>query len=309
MPSLARLVHMGEGHATWSQSTGVFLCADDFAMTNGISRAIVELAEAHRISATSAMTTTTHWPAHATWLARIRGNIATGLHLNLTLGAPLSVMPKLAPDRLFPVIGRLTTMAVRGSLDRDEIATEIERQITVYEREMGFSPDHIDGHQHVHALPIVRDALFDVLAKRFPIGGPRPLLRSPTDSPLRNLRRRTTIAKALTLSWLTRGFAEQARRSGFPTNVGFSGITTFGPHRASADLMAACRSPGSRQMIMCHPGFVDEELARIDPVTERRQREFDVLREEAMPLPIWRPQRSATGPPVSWPTAWISTVE
>ena len=92
-------------------TNGVFLCADDFAMTNGVSRAIVELADAGRISATSAMTTSAHWPAHATWLARVRGTIATGLHLNLTLGAPVSAMSKLAPDRRFPVIGRLTTMA------------------------------------------------------------------------------------------------------------------------------------------------------------------------------------------------------
>jgi chitin disaccharide deacetylase len=296
---------MADGHT--HASTGVFLCADDFAMTNGISRAIVELADAGRISATSAMTTTAHWPAHATWLARIRGNVATGLHLNLTLGRPLTAMPMFAPDRRFPAIGRVTAHALRGSLDRDEIAAEFDAQIGAFEREMGFPPDHIDGHQHVHALPVVREALFAVLTRRYLVGGPRPLLRNPGENSLRILRRRAAIPKALTLAWLSRGFGRQAVRAGFATNIGFSGITAFKPSLTQTEFSAACRAAGSRHMIMCHPGFVDDELRRIDPVTDRRQREFDVLLTPGLALAVWRPRRSPTGSAVDWSTEWVAT--
>ena len=43
----------------------IILCADDYAMTEGVSRAIGELAAAQRLSATSVMVTSPHWPATA----------------------------------------------------------------------------------------------------------------------------------------------------------------------------------------------------------------------------------------------------
>ena len=288
-------------------TTGVFLCADDFAMTNGISRAIVELAEAGLLSATSAIVTSAHWPAHATWLARLRGRISTGLHLNLTLGASLGVMPTFAPERLFPPVGRVTTAALRGVLPADEIAAEIERQLTAFEREMGFPPDHIDGHQHVHALPVIRTALLGILARRYPAVTIQPLLRAPADEARRIIRRGTSAGKSMTLSLLTRPFGAAARGRGFSTNDGFAGVTGFGVGCVKADFAAACRASGPRHMVMCHPGFVDDELMRLDPVRERRQKEFETLVRSGFPAPIWRPTRSAMAGPIHWPLAWTGT--
>lgn len=288
-------------------TSGVFLCADDFAMTNGISRAIVELAEAGRLSGASAMTTSAHWPAHATWLARARGQISAGLHLNLTLGAPRGAMPAFAPERRLPGIGLVTGLALRGGLPRAEVTAEIERQLSAFEDEIGFPPDHIDGHQHVHALPGLRALLLEVLVRRYPSGRMRPLLRNPTDTPSRIVRRGRARVKAMTLAWLSRGFSSAARAAGFACNDGFAGVTDFAPPFVGADFAAACLHEGPRHMVMCHPGFVDEELCRIDPVTERRQKEFDTLMGSRFPSAIWRPQRSATGDPLVWPQAWLAT--
>ena len=61
------------------------------------------------------------------------------------------------------------------------------------------------------------------------------------------------------------------------------------------------REPGPSHIAMCHPGHTDEELATIDPVVERRRMEYDALmRDLALPERIWRPARSADGPPVDW---------
>ena len=43
----------------------IILCADDYALTEGVSRAIGELAAAQRLSATSVLVTSAHWPAAA----------------------------------------------------------------------------------------------------------------------------------------------------------------------------------------------------------------------------------------------------
>ena len=289
------------------QSADVLLCADDFAMTNGISHAIIELAKAGRISATSAMTTSPHWPSHATWLARVRGHIATGLHLNLTLGAPLRPMATLAPNRRFGTIGEMTARALLGRIDRTELRAEIERQLAAFESELGFAPDHVDGHQHVHVLPVVRTVLLDVLAARYAGRPHRPLLRDPGDSAARILARGRAGRKAATLAFLSRGFGAAARTAGYACNEGFGGVTDFGVASVAQDFAAACRAPGPRHLVMCHPGFVDEELARLDPVTQRRQCEFDALMRKTFPLPLWHPQRSASGDPIPWQTAWTVT--
>lgn len=293
--------------ATLPPTCGVMLCADDFAMTNGVSRAIIELAEAGRLSATSAMTTSRHWPSHATWLARARGKIAAGLHLNLTLGAPLGVMSAFAPDRQFPSISQLTSRALTGRIAIDDVRAEIERQLTAFELEMGFAPDHIDGHQHVHALPGVRAAVLDVLTKRYGYSPRRPLLRDPCDTVTSNVLRGRSGFKAVTLSTLSLGFGGAAKRAGFGINEGFSGVTDFAAAAVTADFTAACAAMGSRHMVMCHPGFVDDELIRLDRVTERRQREFDFLLRGGFPEPIWRLQRSASGDPIAWNEAWLGT--
>jgi chitin disaccharide deacetylase len=286
---------------------GVVLCADDFAMTNGISNSIIELAEAGCISATSAMTTSTHWPSHATWLARVRGRIATGLHFNLTLGRPLGAMQHLAPTGTFPTIGTVTARALTGALKRDEIASEFARQLASFEAELGLPPDHIDGHQHVHALPIVRHALLDVLTSRFGAGRNRPLLRNPADSYARIAQRNRARSKAMTLAALAFGFEAAARRAGLACNNGFAGISDFAVSGVEADFAAAAVAPGSRHLVMCHPGFVDDELKRIDPVTVRRAGEHAFLARQHFALPIWRPERSAMGDAITWSTAWVGS--
>jgi len=296
-----------EASADRGRRGGVLLCADDFAMTNGVSRAVIELAEAGRLSATSAMTNMAHWPSHATWIARARHQVSVGLHLNLTLGHPLGAMPKLAPDRRLPPIGQVTALAIRGGLDTAEIAAEIERQLVAFEVEMGLPPDHIDGHQHVHALPQVRDSLRDVLARRFAPPRLPPLVRDPADQVRRIIARGRAVSKSLAVAWLSRGFGRQMRAAGFPTNDGFAGVTDFANRGVDGDFKAAMVAAGPRHMVMCHPGFVDDELARIDPVTNRRRAELDVLMNAGFGAALWRPNRSSAGDPIDWASEWTGT--
>src|SRR5262249_11303126 len=124
----------------------IILCADDYALTEGVSRAIGELAAARRLSATSVMVTTPHWPAMAQRLIVHRAHLAVGLHLNLTLGGPLGSMPRLAPAGNFPSFNRLFARAFRYGLEFGEVRAEIERQLDRFEQILGFPPDHVDGH-------------------------------------------------------------------------------------------------------------------------------------------------------------------
>lgn len=276
----------------------VVLCADDYAMTEGVSRAIDALADAGRLSAASVMVTTTHWPAHGGRARSLRARCAVGLHFNLTLGAPLGPMPRLAPSGRLPTVGEISRHALAGEIDHDEIAAETTRQLAAFTAAVGFPPDHVDGHQHVHALPGIRDG---VLAALRALESPKPLIRDPADRISAIARRRTALPKALALSWLARGFGAAARREGLPVNDTFAGVSDFAPAATAREFRRALIGAGRLHVVMCHPGFPDGELAAIDPMTGRRQCEFDLLMSAGgLGTEIWRPQRAADGPPIVW---------
>jgi chitin disaccharide deacetylase len=278
----------------------IVLCADDYALTEGVSRAVGELAAARRLSATSVMVTTRHWPATAPRLRIHRGRLAIGLHLNLTLGSPLGAMPRFAPGNAFQKRNALIARALLGLVDPAEIGAEIDRQLEAFEKGLGFPPDHVDGHEHAHVLSGIRQPLFEVLSRRYP--GAKPLIRDPSDWLVSIAARRTSRAKAMIVGALALRFGAGARRLGLPTNEGFSGFSDFDVRKPYAEELAEAQlRTGPRHIVMCHPGHPDADLGAIDPVVERRRMEYEALmRDVSLPDRIWRPSRGADGPPVDW---------
>lgn len=278
----------------------IILCADDYGMTEGVSRAIGELAAARRLSATSVLVTSAHWPASAPRLLAHRGRMSIGLHLDLTMGPPLGSIRRLTANGRFVGLNGLMVLACLRLLDPKEIADEVSRQLDAFEARLGYPPDHVDGHQHVHALPQVRDALINVLARRYPTLP--PLVRDPGDSYERIKARREPMAKALIVHGLSRGFGEAARERGLPVNRGFSGFSRFDLNAPyGEELRRAFSVTASPHIVMCHPGHVDSDLRGRDPVVERRKMEYEVLlRDPELPARIWRPSRSNGGPPLDW---------
>jgi predicted glycoside hydrolase/deacetylase ChbG (UPF0249 family) len=278
----------------------IILCADDYALTEGISRAVGELAAARRLSATSALVTGARWQAMAPRLVVHRAHLAVGMHFNLTLGGPLGKMPGLAPTGTFPGLAGLVARALARRLDAAEIRGELERQLDRFEAAVGFAPDHLDAHQHVHVLPVIRGALLQTAVARYALRP--PLIRDPSDS-LANIRARGIAkGKALGLSLLASGLARALKERGMPSNDTFAGISDFDTARPYGDeLASAFLRPGRRHLIMCHPGHADAELARLDPVVARRAMEYDYLmRHPTLPEMIWRPARDRSGPVLSW---------
>ena len=254
----------------------VALCADDFGLSHGVSLGILEAISAGRLTGVSAIVTGPRWPAMGRELARRAPDADIGLHLNLTLGSPLGPMPKFAPKGVFPPISKVIKLAVRGKLPLDELESEIDRQLDQFEAVIDKAPDHVDGHQHVHVLSPIRDILFDALIKRGLEG--QVWLRDVSDSMHRILSRRSQISKALSVRALAKGFAKEARQRGFEVNDGFSGFSAFDPAQDYArEFHHYLRSPGSRHLIMCHPGYVDEDLKLLDPVTVTRAQELEFL--------------------------------
>lgn len=258
----------------------VILCADDFGLADGVSRGIVELAEMGRLSATGAMTNMPGWRRAALGLIPVRDRIAVGLHLNLTTGSPLGPMPELAPSGRFLALKELLPKALKRQLPAAEVAGEISRQIDAFEDVFGQAPAFVDGHQHVHVLPVIRPALIQALKARGDAG--HVWLRDPSDKATAILRRPIGRNKALIVKSLARGFARGAHAAGFETNNGFSG---FAPLDLSVPVARvfeeAFSNLGSHPLVMCHPGYVDDELRTLDPALDSRVEELNYLKSDA----------------------------
>ena len=278
-----------------AEAARFILCADDYAQNGAISEAIVDLAGQGRLSATSAMTTSPFWPGEARAIMALRGTVAVGLHLNLTHGAPLGPMTGLAPSGLFPEIGPVIAASLSCQLDAVEIRAEIDRQLDAFEAAAGAAPDHVDGHQHVHTLPVVRRALIAALVRRYP--GRAILLRTPSDH-LTAMARRGTVPKALVVAALSAGFARLARKAGFLTNDSFAGFSDFADKPYADEFARFQRGPGRRHLVMCHPG---KDGSTEDPIAARRPFEYDFLKSaEGLPDRLWHPRARGVAEPADW---------
>jgi chitin disaccharide deacetylase len=90
--------------------------------------------------------------------------------------------------------------------------------------------------------------------------------------------------KALLLDMFSREFRQRARAQGVRTNAAFAGAYDFKSGGEFAALFARFlhRLPDDG-LIMCHPGFVDAELERLDPLTTQREREYAFFAGDAFP--------------------------
>lgn len=247
-------------------SAGIVLCADDYGIAAGVSQAIRDLLERGRLSATSCMVVSPDFAEEGPRLKPFLGAADIGLHLTLTHERPL---------------GALMRAAYLRRLDRQAIAAEIDRQITEFTLVLGRAPDFIDGHQHVHLLPVVREPVLQAARKA------GAYLRL-TDEPLAAiLRRRVATGKAAFLSLMARPMAQRIGQAGVRRNSGFRGARSFAESESFRSLF--CRmieGAPAGSIVMCHPGLVDEALASRDPVTTAREAEYAYLLSDEFPADL-----------------------
>ena len=253
------------------------LIADDYALTPCISNSILQLIDAGRLSGTGAMVTGPHWPAFAKALAERKDRADAGLHINLTVGAPLGAMPLTAPDGRFPSMLVLSLKTLLFPAIREEVQAEIMRQIEVFRTHYGALPSYVDGHRHIHVLPGIRRALFAAI--RASDAGWKPLVRSVEEASGRILRRGISPFKAMVISILSTGMRARARQNGLEANEGFAGVTDFDPAQDfGTNMRAFLGISGQKPLIMVHPGLKgDEEIASLDAVIATRPLEHDYL--------------------------------
>jgi len=262
----------------------LWLCADDYGISPAVNRAIRDLIARGRINATSVMVTAPSFSAaEAAALAAVgrpaRG-AAIGLHFTLT--APFRpstpAYRPVAPDGAFPSLPKKLATGLLARLDPGALRAEAASQFDAFRTAFGRPPDFVDGHQHVHLLPQVGDALLDVMRAAAPTAWIRQCGRVSQRS------RRWDDPKGLLLAVLSRRLRARSAACGIPTNPAFAGTYRF-TRAAGYDALFASFLEGLPDggLVMCHPGFVDAELRRLDSLTVMREREYSFFAGERFP--------------------------
>lgn len=239
----------------------IILCADDFGFTKGISRGILELIQKKRLSATSCMVAHSSFKEFAFGLKNYQNSVDIGLHFDLTS----------SPSTSFAQLVKATFL---GNIDQSFIRNEFRKQVNQFIAAFGFAPAFVDGHHHVHQLPQISGVILNEI-HQVP-GLKKTALRNCWESPLTIYKRGVSIKKAFAISSLGRSLKKQCRTRNILTNNGFSGIYDFDTiHQYSELFERFSDNVKSKTLIMCHPGYVDDELISKDSLVGSRRAELD----------------------------------
>lgn len=234
----------------------LFVNADDFGLTDGVSSGILEAMAAGVVGASTAMVCA---PGAMERITRLGPAIAgrLGLHLQLTGGRPClppEEIPSLVvmPEGLFP---RKKTAVV--DVDPDDVRREWRAQLARF-RESGLEPSHIDSHHHIHKRPEVFP-IFLELARE--LGVPA---RAVSDAMRRELAQAGVPHADLCV---TRFYGEQVNSAAFLSLVDAA--------------FAALGGEGTVE-VMVHPGRCDAVLASISTYSDGREMELRALSEPGL---------------------------
>jgi len=270
-----------------------FLCvrklivnADDFGLTAGVNRGIVE---AHNSGVVSSATLMASGPAFADAVtaARSAPNLSVGCHVVLVDGTPvlppdavdtLRAIRSAEPNRFYSSLSAFAARAMLGGFDRDQLVAEVVAQIKKLQS-AGIQVTHLDSHKHAHVFPEILAALLraaricGVRAIRNPIV-PVKAISAHIFKDKRELWKR--YGQVRVLHTFSRQFHQRTKRAGLLTPDGVVGVIETGtrenPEGGSAggsdvksgysSLLRATLSnlPEGTWEFVCHPGYNDDDL-------------------------------------------------
>jgi chitin disaccharide deacetylase len=244
------------------------LCADDFGLSPGISAGIARLAHVRRLSAVSCITNSPHWPEQAGRLQGLPESVDVGLHLNFTEGRPLSA--RLA--HRWPTLPSLPVLIARAHLHllpQAEMRSEVHAQLRAFINAYGEPPRFIDGHQHVHHLPGLRESILDMAEHVQPL----PALRNTG----RVLGPGFALKRRLIEFTGGRGLARALKQRVLAHNPALLGSYDFEELDYGKLMRGWLRElPAEGGLLFCHPGAREAEDPP-DPIGAARLRELAYL--------------------------------
>ncbi|HXZ27654.1 MAG TPA: ChbG/HpnK family deacetylase [Terriglobales bacterium] len=263
--------------------------ADDFGLTAGVNRAILE---AHRRGLVTSATLMANSQAfdEAARLAKFELRLSVGCHVVLVDGEPVlpgTQVPSLlrpgSPSQFRQGLAGFALAAARGRFRQDDIQAEVTAQIQKLQA-AGLPVTHVDTHKHAHMFPAVLRPLLraaracGVRAVRNPFAPVKPLA-------LAHLLRRPPLWSRYTEVKLLRrwaaGFQQAVQAEDMATPDGTLGIVVTGKLDEKLFAAIAGSIPEGTWEFVCHPGYNDTDLGRAKTrLRASRVKELEVLTSE-----------------------------
>ena len=240
--------------------------ADDFGLTTGINRAILELNRRGVLPSATLMATAASFE-EAALAAGAHAPLGIGCHVTLVDGKPLlplKQLPQLAlgATGLFrATLGSFVQDLIRRRIPEAEIEAEATAQIRRLQT-AGIQVTHVDTHKHTHMFPgvlrpLLRAAIAcGVAAIRNPFEPAWSVRLTPHAAFMRRVQVRGLRA-------MQGRFLEAARRAHIATTDGAIGVLATGTLDSSTLRAFLNFMPEGVWELCCHPGYVDSELANV----------------------------------------------
>lgn len=268
----------------------VILCVDDFGLKPEVNEAVAELVDLGLVTATGCLSQAPAWREGAALLKGTRrARLDVGLHLNLTERFPPAghgASPWVMP------LGALIARALLRRLDERTLHQAVVAQLDAFESVWGAPPDFVDGHQHVHQLPQVRDVLLSELLRRY---GPATTGRLPwlrcTAAPrgTGGLDFKARVIESLGAP----AFARRARAAGFTLNGALLGVYGFdaeGPayEQRVRGWLSQAREGDVLMMHPARPAAAGHRPPKAAPQAPKAPPEDAIAHARAVEYGVWR---------------------
>ena len=237
--------------------------ADDFGLSAGVNRGILEAHRAGTVGSASLLVNTPGF-ADAVEAARAAPELDVGLHLNLTAGSR------------FGPLSHLVALALAGRIDARDVAAECAAQIERL-RATGLRITHLDGHEHVHVLPGIWRPVVET-AREAGIA----VVRVPLE-PLASIAWRPLAAFAQGLLAAAHRVAARGGPAPLRRVDHFRGFALTGRRDFQERLLALLdRLESGVTELMVHPGYPDDALKGWVRYGAGRERELAGLTSAAV---------------------------
>ncbi len=258
--------------------------ADDFGLTSGVNRAIVEASRSGVVRSATLMANAQAF-AEAVELAKQYPQLKIGCHVVLIDGVPIcNDVPSLIKDsaRFRTNLKDFAQSAIRKKISAAEIQREAEAQIRKIQA-AGISVTHIDTHKHTHLVPHVLRAVIKaakacgVHAVRNPFEPKRSRVNRIAGTKTQWMR----SAGVMAFQVFAPQFRKIMREENMITTDGTLGITVTGQldQKVLAGILQTM--PEGTWELVCHPGYCDDDLrAAGTRLLESRQIELQALTAE-----------------------------
>ena len=258
--------------------------ADDFGLTSGVNRGILEGHEHGLVTSTTLMACGEKFD-EATTLASQTPKLSVGCHVVLVDGRPVlpasevsSLLGANSQSRFHQSLMSFACLAAAGRLDRAQVEIEVTAQIRKLQA-AGIRVSHIDSHKHTHMFPAVLKGVLKA-AKSCGIRAMRNPFEPLIFATLRNWKRQFQLK--LLERFRTR-FRAMLAEAGVATPDGCVGIAATGGLNLDTFQTLLENLPEGTWEFVSHPGYNDPDLDKVRTrLRHSRDKELAILTSPAL---------------------------